>query len=153
MRPSSYSESEWGFLLTASWRFVLLEPFEAGGHGMILTLIGGLALLAACLRYALRAESRDFPLVVCLGAFTLMAGALGFLFAVRNLFEAVGHVDPADRMVILVVGIQEAAYNLFLAFSLIILAALVASVGALRSSFRVKSGAAVGLPRGVGEGR
>ena len=112
----------------------MVEAFVAGGFGMYPTLIAGLALLAACVRYASRPESRYVPLMLCLGLFTLFAGALGFVTGVMNVLKIFEQADVEPR--VLLVGGREAAFNLVLALLMTTLAALVASVGAWRLSQR-----------------
>jgi hypothetical protein len=116
----------------------MLDAFIAGGFGMYPTLLAGLGLLAACLRYARRPEAHHVPLMLCLGLFTLMAGALGFVTGVmamlRGFGTSAGDVRPE---VLLSLGLQESLHNIALALLLVTLSVLAASVGAWRLSHRV----------------
>lgn len=123
----------------------MMDAFIAGGFGMYPTLVAGLALLAACVRYARRPESRYVPLMLCLGLFTLLAGALGFISGVITVLKAItGPLADAGPSV-LYIGIQESLHNVALALLLTTLSALVASVGAWRLSQQVRAEA----PRAV----
>ena len=123
------------------------EAFIAGGWGMYPTLLAGLALLAACVRYARHPQARDVPLMLCLGLFTLLAGALGFLTGLMNLLRfAAGAQAPAGPTV-LYLGVREALHNLALALLLTGVSVLAASVGAWRRSSRTPALALPGASR------
>ncbi|WNG26577.1 hypothetical protein F0U62_23080 [Cystobacter fuscus] len=111
----------------------MIEAFVAGGWGMYPTLLAGLGLLGASLRYAQRPESRYVPLLVTLGLFTLLAGALGFFSGVLVLLGTyTGPLGEQSPRVLFLIGLYEALHNVALALLLTTLSALVASVGALR---------------------
>src|SRR5262249_53909638 len=66
----------------------MLEAFRLGGWGMFPTLIFGVLMIAATVRYAVRPERRFVPLQVTLGLLTLAAGCLGFVTGMIKTFLA-----------------------------------------------------------------
>jgi hypothetical protein len=110
------------------------DAFIAGGWGMYPTLIAGLALLAACVRYASRPESRHVPLMLCLGLFTLLAGALGFITGVMAMLGGVEGPQAEPPRGVLYLGLGESLNNVALALLLTTLSALLASVGVWKVS-------------------
>ena len=123
------------------------EAFIAGGWGMYPTLLAGLALLAACVRYARRPQARDVPLMLCLGLFTLFAGALGFLTGLMNLLGYAASAQAPAGPTVLYLGVREALHNLALALLLTMGSALAASVGAWRLAQRTQSLSGVEVSR------
>ena len=119
------------------------DAFIAGGWGMYPTLLAGLALVVTCLQYARRPESRYVPLMVSLGLFTLMAGALGFSSGIISVLRYAAGADaeqvPSN---ILLAGVYESLHNVALALILATLGALLASIGA----WRLSRGAVVSRP-------
>ncbi|WP_234023831.1 hypothetical protein [Sorangium cellulosum] len=97
------------------------------------TLVFGLLLLAASIRYAISPERRFVPLQVSLGILTLMAGGLGFVTGTIKSFMATGAVTPDERW-IWMIGLGESLNNVALALVLLTLASLAATVGAYRFS-------------------
>lgn len=110
------------------------DAFIAGGWGMYPTLIAGLALVATCLQYARRPDSRYVPLMLSLGVFTLMAGALGFTTGLIHLLQYYTAPGAEYGTRILFAGFYESLHNVVLALLLSTLGALLASVGAWRLS-------------------
>ncbi|MFL5353293.1 hypothetical protein [Archangium sp.] len=110
------------------------DAFIAGGWGMYPTLIAGLALLATCLRYASRPESRYVPLMITLGLFTLFAGTLGFITGVMSCLRGFDVPMPSEGPNVLYLGIQESLHNVALALLMTTASALAASIGAWRLS-------------------
>ena len=107
------------------------DAFIAGGWGMYPTLLAGLALIATCLQYARRPQPRYVPLMLSLGIFTMMAGALGFATGLLSMLQYyTGDMQP----IILFAGFSESLHNVVLALLLITLGAMLASVGAWRLS-------------------
>lgn len=109
----------------------MVEAFKMGGWGMYPTLVFGLLMLAASVRYAISPERRFVPLQISLGVLTLMAGTLGFVTGMIKSFGAIGEVPPDQRWIWLL-GAGEALNCVGLALVLSILAALAASAGAFR---------------------
>jgi len=108
-----------------------MEAFKMGGWGMYPTLVFGLLMLAASVRYAVSPEPRFVPLQVTLGILTLMAGSLGFVTGMIRSFSAIGEVNPDQRW-LWMLGAGEALNCVALALVLTVLAALAASAGAFR---------------------
>src|SRR5690348_5351015 len=68
--------------------FVMSEAFHMGGWGMYPTLVFGILLVAASVRYAISPERRFVPLQVSLGILTLVGGGLGFITGTIKSFMA-----------------------------------------------------------------
>ncbi len=107
------------------------EAFHMGGFGMYPTLVFGLLLLAASVRYAFKPERRLVPLLVSLGLVTLTSGGLGVSLGLIKSFGAMGEVIPENRW-IWMLGTSEALNNIALALILSLMGGLAVSVGALR---------------------
>jgi hypothetical protein len=105
------------------------EAFIAGGWGMYPTLLAGLALIVTCLLYARRPEARYVPLMLALGLFTLMAGALGFATGLISMMRFADSDVPAS---VFLMGFGESLHNVALALLLSTIGTLLASIGALR---------------------
>ncbi|HEU4534323.1 MAG TPA: hypothetical protein VFS00_09405 [Polyangiaceae bacterium] len=110
---------------------MLFSAILAGGPGMIPTLLFGLILVGAALRYATRPERRYLPLLLSLGLMTLFAGALGFTGGMIRACAAIGQVGPDERFVT-VIGLGESLYNVALSLVMCLLATMAAAVGATR---------------------
>jgi hypothetical protein len=110
----------------------MLEGFRLGGFGMFPTLLFGLLLLGAAVRYAVKPESRWVPLQISLGILTLTSGLAGFVSGVIVTTQHLGEL-PAERVGLIgAVGVGEALSNVALALVLMMFAALVTSIGAVR---------------------
>ncbi len=109
----------------------MADAFKNGGWGMIPTALFGVLLVLAALRYASRPEQRFVPVQVSLGLLTLASGGLGFVTGLIKSFQAMAEM-PDDKRWIWLVGLGEALNNVALAFGLVMLAAIAASVGTLR---------------------
>ena len=107
------------------------EAFYMGGWGMYPTAFFGLLMLGVSIRYALQPERRFLPLQISLGLVTLFSGALGFVTGLIASFSHLGEVPP-DQKWISLVGVGESLHNVALALILVIVATLLASVGAVR---------------------
>ncbi|WP_437291228.1 hypothetical protein [Sorangium sp. So ce406] len=109
------------------------DAFHMGGWGMYPTLVFGLLLLAASVRYAISPERRFVPLQISLGILTLVSGGLGFVSGAIKSLTYMGAVQPDARW-LWMVGIGESLHNVALALSLLVLSSLAATVGAYRCS-------------------
>jgi hypothetical protein len=110
------------------------EAFHRGGWGMIPTAIFGVLLIGAAILYAVKPDKRFVPLQFSLGILTLMAGSLGFVTGMIKSLNAIGEVKPEERFIWLI-GMGESLNNIGLALMVVVLAALLASVGTLRIAF------------------
>jgi hypothetical protein len=109
----------------------MLDAFKLGGSGMFATAICGLLLVAVALRYAVRPSPRTMPLLVSLGLVTLATGGLSFVVGLIKSCLAIDHAAP-DMRWLWIVGMGEALHNVALALGLSTVAAVAASIGALR---------------------
>lgn len=107
------------------------EAFTMGGWGMYPTLIFGLLMVAAAVRYAQAPERRYVPLGVSLGIMTLASGGLGFVTGVIKSLMAMDGVAP-DKRWIWMLGVGESLHALALALGLVTLGSVVAAIGAYR---------------------
>ncbi len=110
---------------------MMFDAIRAGGPGMIPTLLFGLILVAAAVRYATRPERHYVPLLVSLGLMTLFSGALGFTRGMIKACAAIGQVGPDERFVT-VIGLGESLNNVSLSLALCLLAAMASAIGATR---------------------
>ncbi len=107
------------------------DAFHMGGWGMYPTLVFGVLLVAASVRYAATPERRFVPLQMSLGMVTLASGGLGFVTGMIKSALAIEGAGP-DRRWIWVLGMGESLNNVALALALVTVGAIAASVGALR---------------------
>jgi hypothetical protein len=96
------------------------------------TSLFGLLLVGVAIRYALKPESRFIPLQITLGLLTLFAGTLGFVTGLIASFNHLDQVHGDEARWIPFVGTAESLHNVALALVLVIVAVLLASVGAAR---------------------
>jgi hypothetical protein len=107
--------------------------FLDGGWGMYPTLVFGLILVGVGGLYAVRPERRFVPLLFALGILTVTAGGLGFVIGVMTTFTAAAHDDARGIAGALTLqGTSESLSNIALALGLTVIAAVAASLGALR---------------------
>lgn len=98
-----------------------------GGWGMLLTLPLGFALIVMVLASVKNARSRAGELVVPLGVATLTSGFFGFVLGLRATF---GHIsEVGGNGVIAMTGAGESLANLALAFGMVLIAAIVMTIG------------------------
>ena len=124
----------------------MAQFYMEGGWGMYPTTLFGVLLVAAGLAYAALPERRFVPLLVSLGVVVFGSGLLGTVTGFIATFGYVGRVPEAQQRAITLAGVSESLNNLVLAFIFIVLATLIASVGALRIGLRSKPGAAAPAP-------
>ena len=108
--------------------------FHDGGWGMYPTSLFGLLLLASAGLYVLRPERRFVPLVWSLGVATFGAGLLGTSVGIVKSFHYLPQVVPENRLTVGALGCAESLNNLVLGLMLVVVAALIASIGALRAA-------------------
>ena len=120
---------------------VIAERFINGGIGMYPTLVFGLPLLLAAMKYAITPQRRFVPLLIALGFLSFSSGALGFVSGLITTFEAISRDRVPDwpPVKIAFVGMGESLNNLGLALFFITLASILASVGAWKLSRNAES--------------
>jgi hypothetical protein len=110
------------------------EFFRDGGYGMFPTLVIGLLLLATAVLYAVRPTPKRARVGLVLGLVTLASGLLGASVGMAMSAHFIPKVAKADQLEILAQGFAESIHNVVLALIVVVLAGLVASVGAARSA-------------------
>ena len=121
----------------------LMEQFREGGWGMFPTMVFGLLLLGVAVQYALRPERRFVPLMLGLGTLTLSSGALGFSMGLITTCRYLSQARP-DEALIALTGFGESLNNIAFALVFVVLAAIGASLGALRLARQVEGSAVRG---------
>lgn len=110
-----------------------------GGWGMFPTLVLGVLLLSVVVHSALSERARERELVVPLGVATLTSGFLGFVLGLMTTF---GHIaEVGGNGIIAMVGAGESLNNLALAFGLVLLAAIVTTIGRIASPRAIRRSA------------
>ena len=109
----------------------MAEMFVLGGWGMWPTLLFGLVSIAVAIRYAVKPERRIVPLMITSSIIVLISGLLGFSTGVTRSLLALDRVGD-DRRWIGLIGIGESMMNVNLAMVFLVLAAIIATIGALR---------------------
>ncbi len=112
--------------------------FEAGGWGMYPTTLFGALLVAAGVAYAIFPERRFVPLLVSMGVAVFGSGALGTVAGFITTFRAIQKLPADQQHPVTLMGISESLNNAAWAFAFIVLATLIASVGALRLGLKSK---------------
>jgi hypothetical protein len=113
-----------------------LEYFRDGGWGMYPTLVCGVVLLAAALKYALRPERRFVPLLVALNILTLSSGALGFVSGVITTARHLEGVGETRSALVAFLGIGESLNNVGCALMFVVAAAIAVTLGAWKIAFQ-----------------
>jgi hypothetical protein len=112
---------------------MLHDFFVEGGVPMYATLLFGFLWTGCAALYSLRPEPRWTPLLVGLGLLTLTSGLSGFAFGLEISSRYLSHVAPTEQFLISRLGFAESLNNVILALVLAAIAALLISVGGLRS--------------------
>lgn len=114
------------------------EAFRLGGWGMYPTLIIGLLLVGAAVRFAVRPERHRLTLIIWMQVLTMLVGILGFTAGLIRASLLVGRgTQPADS---LIQGFGESLHNIGLALCLVVMAGIAGAIGLARR----KRGAAAG---------
>lgn len=112
----------------------MMNFFEEGGWGMFPVLILGFLTVASAVLFLLRPERALGGLVLALGGTTASAGMLGFAMGMMNVLRYLRDVPAEQHLVIMGQGTAESLPNLVLAAVLLVVAGIVAAIGALRAS-------------------
>jgi hypothetical protein len=113
-----------------------LGYFRDGGWGMYPTLVCGVVLLAAALKYAVRPERRFVPLLVALNLLTLSAGALGFVSGVITTARHLEGVGETRSALVAFLGIGESLNNVGCALMFVTAGAIAVTLGAWKIAFQ-----------------
>jgi hypothetical protein len=113
-----------------------LELFRDGGWGMYPTLVCGLVLVGAALKYALRPERRFVPLLVALNLLTLSAGALGFVSGVITTSRYLAGVGETRSTLVAFLGVGESLNNVGMALMFVTAGAIAVTLGAWKIAFQ-----------------
>jgi hypothetical protein len=109
------------------------EAFRLGGWGMYPTTLVGVILVIGAIQYARDPDRRRRAIVRSLGVLTLLTSCLGFTAGVIRSFLACGSVEPGEVGNVAVVGVGESLTNLGLGLVFLVLAWMLASIGAFRT--------------------
>lgn len=120
------------------------EFFRAGGWGMYPTTLFGVLILGAAVAYALNPERRFVPLLVSMSVVTFGSGVLGCVMGISRTFAVIGQVPEGEQRAVTLMGISESLNDIVWAFVFIVLAMLIASVGALRLGLRSRTSVIAG---------
>jgi ABC-type antimicrobial peptide transport system permease subunit len=96
------------------------------------TLIFGVLMLGASIKYAFQPERRFVPLLLSLGIVTTMSGLLGFTVGFITTIRFIVTMPPPEQTPTMLIGIAESSNNIVLALMGVVLCCLIAGVGALR---------------------
>jgi hypothetical protein len=107
------------------------NAFKIGGWGMWPTLICGILVIWAVIRYAINPEKRFLPLIISLELITFISGCLGFFTGVVASLSFIEGV-AADKRYMVLIGIAESLYNLVFALVFNMLSVLIFAIGAWR---------------------
>ncbi len=108
----------------------MFGAFDEGGWGMYPTLISGLVMLGAAIRFARSTDGRSAHLLAMM-ALTFVVGVLGFLTGlIRTLQCAAGEHDQAA---LVARGTAESLHNVALALALIVVAGIALVIGLCRT--------------------
>lgn len=108
------------------------EFFLEGGWTMYPTSVFGSLTVLAALLIAARPERRYVPLLVSLGVLSVISGLFGVSVGMIEVLKASAHMDGIDRSTVVLAGTAEALTNVVLAFILLTVAMMAASIGAVR---------------------
>jgi hypothetical protein len=106
--------------------------YAAGGWAMHPVSVFGFLLIAASVLSVQRRDSKYQRLAVVLGVVTLSAGLLGTASGICASAHYLDQVPAARQLEIFALGIEESMHDVILALVLVVVAGLVAAVGALR---------------------
>lgn len=105
--------------------------FAAGGWGMYPVLVIGFFLIASVVLDAIRPRSGG-KLVRVLGVMTFASGLLGTLVGICKTAQWIGRVPPEKQLETLAYGVEESLHVIVLALLIVMIAGVIAVVGALR---------------------
>ncbi len=111
-----------------------MEFFREGGWGMYPVVVFGFFLVAVCVLFAVRPEKRFVPLMFCALVLTAAAGSLGLSLGLVTTFHYIPQVARDEQLAIALQGCAESLNNAILALILIVIAATLATIGAVRSA-------------------
>lgn len=111
----------------------MMEAFRLGGWGMYPTTIAGLVLVLAAARYAKDPTRGRQRVVRHLTALTFLVSCLGFVTGVINAFTKIPEMD-GDTGKLVIQGVGESLCNIGAGLVLMIIATIIATVGASRSA-------------------
>jgi 4-amino-4-deoxy-L-arabinose transferase-like glycosyltransferase len=107
------------------------EFIHEAGWGIWPVLLFGGVTLGLAAYFAFRPRRSLLALVVGFGVGTVIAGCLGALTGIQNSVYHIQELDAAQRWIFLI-GLRESLNNLVLAFVIVCLACLAATVGGYR---------------------
>jgi hypothetical protein len=111
----------------------MLDAFRLGGWGMYPTLIAGLILMFAAIQYARNPERARLRVVRSLGVLVMLTSMLGFVTGVIKTCTSVTPDLGSELGMHVVIGVGESLTNIGAGLCWLVMATVVATVGASRA--------------------
>lgn len=117
------------------------DAFRLGGWGMYPTLVVGIVLMIAAVRFAGNPARGRLATIVGLGTLTFLSSCLGFVTGVIRTLLCAGDLDPEKPGHVVIVGVGESLHNIGLGLMLLVLATIAVVLGLSRRGQRAEGGA------------
>lgn len=108
--------------------------FSDGGFGMFPVLLFGFLCVASGVLFLLRPQRRYVGLVVSLGITTAISALLGFCAGLIGTFRYVQGVPESEQFKVAAAGASDSLHVVMLALILMVIAAIVSSIGTFRAT-------------------
>lgn len=121
----------------------MIDFVKAGGYGMFPVMLLGAFAVGVAIWFAVRGNREVLALVVGASAATLLMGVLSTVIGIQVSARAIGGVEASERWIFLL-GLQESLNGVVAALAAVMIATMIATVGAYRAM------RAHGMPVGAG---
>lgn len=99
---------------------------------MVLLVLFGGALISTSVTYMRKPDPKRHQLLASLSLLTLAGGLLGTVMGMVSTLHVVHEFDDKEQLTLIATGVAESLHNLVLALLVLVLVAILTSVGALR---------------------